>query len=181
MHNIRTLSEVDIVRSLPYYYDLPPYSVLGCVHDLILPLNTFRRAVYGALGCKGDIIVVDSEWVAEECIHFLNNRRRSGEKIKDIKFLALSNCQMESDDDCRKMVQGMQGIHMASDVVAYKESLSGVVEFLLGNTIIAEKINQGRHLQRLFQGEIKVVDMHGNRIATNDIMVRAIKEYKKRI
>ena len=68
MHNIRTLSEADIVRSLPYYYDFPPYSVLGCVHDLILPLNTFRRAVYGALGCKGDIIVVDSEWVAEECI-----------------------------------------------------------------------------------------------------------------
>ena len=88
---------------------------------------------------------------------------------------------MESDDDCRKMVQTMEGIHMASDVVAYKESLSGAVEFLLGKTIIAEKIIQGMHLHQFFQGKIKVVDMHGKRITMNGIMVRAIMEYKKKI
>ena len=130
-------------------------NIHGPVSRLIRTDDEFTVAIEIALGGAMQQIVVDSENDGKAAIGFL--KRTGGGRAT---FLPLSNIQgrvlQESGlNNCR----GFVGI--ASDLVTSDGRYRGIVENLLGRTVIAENIDCAIAMARQYRNRFKIVTLDG--------------------
>jgi len=161
----------DCVSSLRRLYP----SVHGRISDLCKPTQKkYNSAVTIALGSYFDAIVVDDEKTAIECIHYMKDQR-----IGVATFLPLDTLQVKKIREANRHLGG--SLKLVVDVIQYDEGLSKAFEFVLGNTLVCDSLNEARsfsydprNLDQDGRIAFKVVTLDGSVIHKNGNMTGGV-------
>ena len=127
----------------------------GPVSHLIHTEDRFTTAIEIALGAAMQQIVVDTESDAKAAIGFL--KRTGGGRATFLPLSAISprSLQESGVDSCR----GFVGV--ASRLVRCEDRYRGIVENLLGRTVIVEELDSAIAMARQYRSRFKIVTLDG--------------------
>ncbi|MGO3115767.1 chromosome segregation protein SMC [Enterococcus pseudoavium] len=133
--------------------------IVGAVAELIEVPAEYALAIETALGAAAQHIIVETEKDARQGITFLK-QQRSGRgtflPLTTIKPRSLSalHYQAIKDED------GFLGV--ASELVAFSEKVTPVMQNLLGAIVIARDLDSANHLARQLRYQVRVVSLAGD-------------------
>lgn len=133
--------------------------IIGAVAELIDVPAKFTVAIETTLGGAAQHVVVETEKDGRAGITFLKQQhsgRATFLPLTTIKPRMLST----GVHDRVKNVSGFLGI--ASEIVDYNESVSDVIQNLLGVTLIAENLETANQLAKLVNYQYRVVSLEGD-------------------
>ena len=135
--------------------------IYGPVAQLITVEERFETAIEVSLGASLQNIVTDDEYAAKRAIEYLkrNNLGRA-------TFLPKSAIKPRTLDgsllaEIRQM-QGFEGI--AADKVKCDDQFSGIIQNLLGRTVIVDNMDSGIKMARKFDFMFRIVTLDGDLI-----------------
>ncbi len=132
--------------------------VHGVVATLIQVPRDLEKAIDVALGGALQNIVVDREEDAARLIDYLKTN-----KLGRATFLPLSSVRGRTLDQQEKRLLTMDGcLGMASDLVHCDEKYKGIVENLLGRTVIAKDLKCGIPIMRAGRHAFRLVTLEGD-------------------
>lgn len=132
--------------------------VYGVVANLIEVPRAYETALDMALGAASQHIVTDTEETAKELIEFLRKNR-----LGRATFLPVSAMQGRTLDQAERKVLSMKGcLGLASELCGYAENFRGVMESLLGRTVIAEDLDCGVEIMRAGSRQFRLVTLEGD-------------------
>ncbi len=127
----------------------------GTVSNIISSDSEYVIALETALAASVQFIVVDKESDAKACIRYLKEN-----KLGRATFLPLQSVNgKKSDVSAIKDMSGYIGI--ASELAKYDKKFEGVVNDLLGRTVIADNIDSASAIARESGFRIKIVTLDG--------------------
>ena len=127
----------------------------GTVSNIIASESEYVIALETALAAGVQFIVVDKESDAKACIRYLKEN-----KLGRATFLPLQSVDGKRSDVSQ--IEGMKGfIGIASDLAKYDKKFEGVVNDLLGRTVIADNIDSASAIARKSGFKIKIVTLDG--------------------
>ncbi|MBR5380266.1 MAG: chromosome segregation protein SMC [Clostridia bacterium] len=132
--------------------------VHGVVANVIRADKRIEKAVEVALGSALQDIIVDAEDDARAMIDFLkeNNFGRA-------TFLPISTMRGRTLDAGERRVLSMPGcVGVASEMVAFDPKYRGIIENLLGRTVIAEDLKSGIPIHRAGRQAFRLVTLDGS-------------------
>lgn len=147
---------------------LPEGSIKGLVYELVhASQRKYELALLTVLGADFDSIVVDTTATAHKCIETLKERRAGL-----ASFIPLNSVINESTN-----LNFLRSLHEearpAIDVVRYDEpAIERAVQYVVGNTIIADNLETARSIKWSSQNELhcKVVSLDGSVIHKSGLM-----------
>lgn len=129
--------------------------VCGTVSNIISSDSEYVIALETALAASVQFIVVEKEADAKACIRYLKEN-----KLGRATFLPLESVQGRTFDDAQ--IKDMPGyIGLASGLAKYDKKYAGVVNDLLGRTVIAENIELASAIARRTGFRVKTVTLDG--------------------
>ncbi len=132
--------------------------VRGVVATLIRVPERFERALDMALGGQLQNIVVDREEDAKRMIDYLRVNR-----LGRATFLPLSAVRGRTLDAAERRVLTMPGcLGVASELIQYDPVYRGVVESLLGRTVVAKDLDAGIAIMRAGRHAFRLVTLEGD-------------------
>ncbi len=132
--------------------------VRGVVATLIRVPEQFERALDMALGSQLQNIVVDREEDAKRMIDYLRANR-----LGRATFLPLSAVRGRTLDPGERRVLTMPGcLGVASELIQYDPVYRGVVENLLGRTVVARDLDAGIAIMRAGRHAFRLVTLEGD-------------------
>ncbi|HRX09440.1 MAG TPA: chromosome segregation protein SMC, partial [Candidatus Limiplasma sp.] len=147
-----------VKEALTYARD---YQILG-VHDVVAKLidvpSELETALDMALGAAAQNIVTDTEETAKTLIEYLRQNR-----LGRATFLPVSSMKSRTLDDRERKLLSMKGcLGVASELCGFKETHRGVMEALLGRTVIAEDLDAGVQMMRAGGHQFRLVTLQGD-------------------
>ncbi|XP_023420161.2 structural maintenance of chromosomes protein 1B [Cavia porcellus] len=132
----RELKRAEVLEHLKRLY---PDSVFGRLLDLCHPIHKkYQLAVTKIFGRYMVAIVVASEKVAKDCIRFLKEERAEPET-----FLALDYLDIKPINE---RLRELKGCKMMVDVIKTQfPPLKRVIQFVCGNGLVCETVEEARH------------------------------------
>ncbi|KAM8979654.1 LOW QUALITY PROTEIN: structural maintenance of chromosomes protein 1B [Sarcophilus harrisii] len=148
----RQQKKVEILECLKRLY---PESVFGRLLDLCHPIHKkYQLAVTKLFGRYLTAIVVVSEKIARDCIRFLKEERAEAET-----FLALDNLDIKPLNERLREIKGSK---MVIDVVQTQlPQLKKVIQFVCGNGLVCETVEEARHVAFGGSERLKTVALDG--------------------
>lgn len=132
--------------------------VHGVVASILHAPQKLERALDMVLGGTLQNVVVDRDEDAKAMIEYLK-RNRYGRAT----FLPISSIRGRTLDMGERRVLSMPGcVGLASEMVTYDPIYRGIVENLLGRTVIAEDLNSGIAIQRAGRYQFRLVTLDGD-------------------
>lgn len=132
--------------------------VHGVVASILHAPQRLERALDMVLGGTLQNVVVDRDEDAKAMIEYLK-RNRYGRAT----FLPISSIRGRTLDMGERRVLTMPGcVGLASEMVTYDPIYRGIVENLLGRTVIAEDLNSGIAIQRAGRYQFRLVTLDGD-------------------
>ena len=132
--------------------------VRGVVATLIKVPRELERAVDVALGAALQNVVVDREEDAKRMIEYLKNNR-----LGRATFLPLSAVKGRTLDPQERRLLDMPGcLGLASELIEFEPIYHGVVNNLLGRTVIAESLDAGIQIMRAGRHAFRLVTLEGD-------------------
>ena len=132
--------------------------VHGVVASILHAPQRLERALDMVLGGTLQNVVVDRDEDAKAMIEYLK-RNRYGRAT----FLPISSIRGRTLDMGERRVLSMPGcVGLASEMVTYAPIYRGIVENLLGRTVIAEDLNSGIAIQRAGRYQFRLVTLDGD-------------------
>ena len=132
--------------------------VHGVVASILHAPQKLERALDMVLGGTLQNVVVDRDEDAKAMIEYLK-RNRYGRAT----FLPISSIRGRTLDMGERRVLSMPGcVGLASEMVTYAPIYRGIVENLLGRTVIAEDLNSGIAIQRAGRYQFRLVTLDGD-------------------
>ena len=132
--------------------------VHGIVASILHAPQRLERALDMVLGGTLQNVVVDRDEDAKAMIEYLK-RNRYGRAT----FLPISSIRGRTLDMGERRVLSMPGcVGLASEMVTYDPIYRGIVENLLGRTVIAEDLNSGIAIQRAGRYQFRLVTLDGD-------------------
>lgn len=132
--------------------------VHGVVASILHAPQNLERALDMVLGGTLQNVVVDRDEDAKAMIEYLK-RNRYGRAT----FLPISSIRGRTLDMGERRVLTMPGcVGLASEMVTYDPIYRGIVENLLGRTVIAEDLNSGIAIQRAGRYQFRLVTLDGD-------------------
>lgn len=132
--------------------------VHGVVASILHAPQKLERALDMVLGGTLQNVVVDRDEDAKAMIEYLK-RNRYGRAT----FLPISSIRGRTLDMGERRVLSMPGcVGLASEMVTYDPVYRGIVENLLGRTVIAEDLNSGIAIQRAGRYQFRLVTLDGD-------------------
>ena len=136
----------------------PDAGVRGVVADLLRVPERIERAIDMALSGALQHIVVDREEDAKRMIEFLRKNR-----MGRATFLPLSAVRGRTLDASERRLLSMPGcLGVASELVDFDPVYKGVVENLLGRTVVAENLDSGIAILRSGRHAFRRVTLEGD-------------------
>ena len=129
--------------------------VHGPVSKLIRVEEEFTTAIETALGAAMQNIVVDSENEGKACINFL--KRADAGRATFLPLSTVTGRRMDEGELGR--MAGFVGV--ASALVRTEERYAGIVENLLGRTVIAENLDWAVKMARTSGNRVRIVTLDG--------------------
>ena len=139
-------------------WDGPENGIVGVVIDLIEVPQEYVVAIEVALGPAAANVVTRTERDARVAIDFL--KRVKGGRATFLPLDTLRPHPMSEEE--RRRALGLGAIDVASRLVRCDPELRGVVEYLLGRTIVAEDINRAVQVARGFGFRVRCVSLGGD-------------------
>lgn len=147
----------------------------GAVAELIKVPAAYEIAVEIALGGALQHIVTNDEQVGRKAIQFLKER-----KLGRATFLPLdvirSRRLSKQDEALVRNEQGVIGI--ASELVEYDATYQGIVENLLGNVVVAERLEDANRVARLLGYRCRIVTLEGDVVNPGGSMTGGVIKHK---
>ena len=132
--------------------------VHGVLGQLLRVPREYETALDMVLGAAQQNIVTDTEEDARQLIEYLRRNH-----LGRATFLPVSTVRSRTLDAREREVLGMPGcIGVASDLVDYDPRFRGVVENLLGRTLIAENLEYGIEIMRRGRHAFRLVTLQGD-------------------
>ena len=132
--------------------------VHGVVADLIHVPARLERAVDMVLGGALQNIVVDRDEDAKRMIEYLRTNR-----FGRATFLPISSVRGRTLTAQERSVLSMPGcVGLASELVEFDARYQGIVDNLLGRTVVAEDLNAGIAIQRAGRHQFRLVTLEGD-------------------
>ena len=132
--------------------------VHGVVADLIHVPARLERAVDMVLGGALQNIVVDRDEDAKRMIDYLRANR-----FGRATFLPISSVRGRTLTSQERNVLSMPGcVGVASELVDFDSKYQGVIDNLLGRTVVAEDLNAGIAIQRAGRYQFRLVTLEGD-------------------
>ena len=132
--------------------------VHGVVASILHAPQKLERALDMVLGGTLQNVVVDRDEDAKAMIEYLK-RNRYGRAT----FLPISSIRGRTLDMGERRVLSMPGcVGLASEMITYDPIYRGIVENLLGRTVIAEDLNSGIAIQRAGRYQFRLVTLDGD-------------------
>ncbi|MBO5574234.1 MAG: chromosome segregation protein SMC [Clostridium sp.] len=139
--------------------------IIGVVADLIQTDKKYETAIETALGGSIQNIVTDTEYTAKRMIEFLKKNR-----FGRATFLPLSSVRGQKDA-VRKEVFGEPGvIGAANTLVKTDPRYRGLMEYLLGRTVVAENIDSAIALAQKYRHSLRIVTLDGELLSAGGSM-----------
>lgn len=129
--------------------------IIGSVAQMISVPGEYGTAVETALGGAVQNIITENEDAAKRAMRMLKDTGAGR-----ATFLPLTSVKGNRIDD-RGFGECQGFIAVASDVIGCEDRLRGVVDFLLGRTVIAEDIDSAGIIARRFGFKFRVVSLDG--------------------
>lgn len=132
--------------------------VHGVVADLIHVPARLERAMDMVLGGALQNIVVDRDEDAKRMIDYLRANR-----FGRATFLPISSVRGRTLTSQERNVLSMPGcVGVASELVDFDSKYQGVIDNLLGRTVVAEDLNAGIAIQRAGRYQFRLVTLEGD-------------------
>ncbi|XP_066488241.1 structural maintenance of chromosomes protein 1B [Tiliqua scincoides] len=134
---------------------LYPDYVFGRLVDLCHPIHKkYRLAVTKAFGKYMSAIVVSSEKVAKDCICFLKEERAEPETFLPLDYLEV--------EPINEQLREIRGAKMMIDVIQTSfPPLKKVIQFVCGNGLVCESVNEARKIAFDGPHRLKTVALDG--------------------
>ena len=145
-------------RAVQYAQQKQMRGVHGVLTQLISVPRAYEVAIDMALGAAQQNIVTDNEETAKALIDFLRQNR-----FGRATFLPMSAVKSKTLSDRERRVLTMRGcVGVASDLIDCDGQYRGVVENLLGRTVIAENLDSGIAIMRAGGHAFRLVTLEGD-------------------
>ena len=132
--------------------------VHGVVASLMRVPRELERAVEAVLGGALQNVVTSDEYVARDMIAYLRQN-----KLGRATFLPLTTIHGRTLNPQERELLSMPGcVGLASELVAFDERYRGIVENLLGRTVIAENLDAGIEIMRRGRHAFRLVTLEGD-------------------
>ncbi|HIQ72679.1 MAG TPA: chromosome segregation protein SMC [Candidatus Onthenecus intestinigallinarum] len=132
--------------------------VHGVVATLIRAPKAYERAIEAVLGGALQNVVTEDEYVAKDMIDYLR-RNRFGRAT----FLPLTSVHGRVLTPAERQALSTPGcLGVASELISFDEKYRGVVENLLGRTVIAENLDAGIQIMRRGRHAFRLVTLEGD-------------------
>ncbi len=137
---------------------MPQSGVRGVVANLIQVPHELERAVDMVLGAALQNIVVEREEDAKRMIDYLRTNR-----LGRATFLPLTSVHGRTLSPAEREVLNMEGcIGLASELISFDKAYQGIVDSLLGRTVIARDLDSGIRIQRAGRHAFRLVTLEGD-------------------
>ena len=138
-------------------------NIFGALANLIEVPPKFETAIEMCLGATIQNIVTETENEAKRAIEFLktNNLGRAS-------FLPISAVKGDKISQNLKENKGFLGI--ASEVIAYDKKYDGVVQNLLGRTVVVDNMENAVNLAKKYKYSFRIVTLDGDVINSSGQM-----------
>ncbi len=132
--------------------------VHGVVATLMRVPKEYERAIEAVLGGALQNVVTSDEYVARDMIAYLREN-----KLGRATFLPLTTIGGRTLDARERELLKMPGcVGLASELVGFDETYRGIVENLLGRTVIAENLDAGIEIMRRGRHAFRLVTLEGD-------------------
>ena len=132
--------------------------VHGVVADLIHVPARLERAMDMVLGGALQNIVVDRDEDAKRMIEYLRANR-----FGRATFLPIASVRGRTLSPQERNVLSMPGcVGLASELVEFEPQYQGIIDNLLGRTVVAEDLNTGIAIQRAGRYQFRLVTLEGD-------------------
>ena len=132
--------------------------VHGVVANLMEVPKELERAVEAVLGGALQNIVTKDEYVARDIINHLR-----ADRFGRATFLPMTTIRGKTLSAQERQVLSMPGcVGVASELIAFDEQYRGIVENLLGRTVIAENLDAGIEIMRRGRQAFRLVTLEGD-------------------
>ena len=130
--------------------------IIGTLGDLLEVPRGLEVAIETVLGAKLQDIVCKNDDVAKNSIRILKDN-----KAGRLTFLPVDSLRVNRPLDCSQ-ISGMAGFKgLASDQVSIKGGYKNVVEYMLGNVVIVDTIDNAIAISKKNAGPYKLVTIDG--------------------
>ena len=132
--------------------------VHGVVASLMRVPRELERAVEAVLGGALQNVVTSDEYVARDMIAYLRQN-----KLGRATFLPLTTISGRLLNQQERQLLNMPGcVGLASELVGFDERYRGIVENLLGRTVVAENLDAGIEIMRRGHHAFRLVTLEGD-------------------
>ena len=141
-------------------------AIVGVVADLIRVPQKYENAINMSLGSSLQNIVTRSAEEAKYLIDYLRTNDLGRATFLPISLLRVQELTPEEksalkEDEC---------IGLACDLIEYDSSVSDVIRYLLGKTVLVADIGDGIKLKKKGSGSLQIASLSGDIIANNGSM-----------
>ena len=145
-------------RAMQYASQRGMTGVRGVLAQLVEVPQRYEVAIDMALGAAQQNIVTDNEETAKQLIDYLRLN-----KAGRATFLPQTTVRSKTLNDREKHVLTMSGcVGVASDLIRCKPEFRGIIENLLGRTVIAENLDSGIKIMRAGNHAFRLVTLEGD-------------------
>ena len=132
--------------------------VHGVVASLMRVPKELERAVEAVLGGALQNVVTADEYVARDMIAYLRQN-----KLGRATFLPLTTINGRTLNAQERQLLNMPGcVGLASELVGFDERYRGIVENLLGRTVVAQNLDAGIEIMRRGRHAFRLVTLEGD-------------------
>ena len=130
--------------------------VHGTLGDLISVKEKYQTAIEIALGGSIQNIITDSENEAKRLVQLLKDKN-----LGRVSFLPITTVKGSKLTNINKNgIKGIEGI--ASDLLDYNEQYNGIIQSLLGRTVIVDNMDNAVELARANKYGFRIVTLEGD-------------------
>ena len=130
--------------------------IKGVVADLISTKKEYETAIEIALGGRIQNIVTEDEHSAKSAIEYLK-RTRQGRAT----FLPLDSIRYRNQQELKQAVHEHGAIGIASELVDTAGEYDGLNEYLLGNILVADNIDNALRIAGKYRHQLRIVTLDG--------------------
>jgi len=132
--------------------------VCGVVASLMQVPKELERAVEAVLGGALQNVVTSDEYVARDMIAYLRSN-----KLGRATFLPMTTITGRTLNAQERQLLSMPGcVGVASELVSFAPEYRGIVENLLGRTVVAENLDAGIEIMRRGRHAFRLVTLEGD-------------------
>ena len=139
--------------------------ILGVVADLIRVDQKYETAVETALGGNIQNIVTDSEQTAKELIDYLKKNR-----FGRATFLPLTSVGNKDNFPKKEALKEKGAVGLASSLVEADKKYDGIVSYLLGRVLVAERIEDAIRIAAKYGYSLHIVTLEGEYLSPGGSM-----------